>query len=284
MFMKPNSSRKQSSQTYSKDASESFDSQKLFGNDSSKGLQLIKKIPEEAEDSENCPETEKQANFRQQSTQKKTQGIRAWKKENSTILNEPLLKNTPGDNTSIECGGSQTQQKKSLFNNDPKNLKPISFAVPADNTRNGSTRNVGLENLTSVSLNGGSQNSVDKNFKINLSMNPNETRSCQSIPDIPIPDIDKTTLDEEFLVVLRSRLFILLYMILSYTIACPMFFSMNVKTFGLANFGDAAITKIGFLGCAIMFTSKLTSGYLLDKYGLIKIFKISLGLSMVAIL
>lgn len=101
---------------------------------------------------------------------------------------------------------------------------------------------------------------------------------------IDIPIVPDQNLDDEYKQVTKSKNFILLFVILSYTIAYPMFFSMNVKTFGLGYFGDATIGKISFVGSAVMFACKMTSGYFLDKYGLIKIYKISLGVSLIAVI
>jgi hypothetical protein len=62
-----------------------------------------------------------------------------------------------------------------------------------------------------------------------------------------------------------------------------MFFSMNVKTFGLVYYEDSTITNISFVGSSVMFLAKMTSGIFLDKYGLIFCFRASLSMSIVAI-
>lgn len=74
-------------------------------------------------------------------------------------------------------------------------------------------------------------------------------------------------IEEKTKSVLKSYIFYVLFILVSYILAMPAFFLINVKNFGLQNFTDSTMTKVTFYAAVVAFASRLGSGMSVDKYG-----------------
>ena len=68
--------------------------------------------------------------------------------------------------------------------------------------------------------------------------------------------------------------FILLFQMLSFSVATSLIFIINIKAFGLSNFSDAAISHLSYMSCSLSVTMRFGAGYLVDKFGIVVIYRL----------
>jgi hypothetical protein len=94
----------------------------------------------------------------------------------------------------------------------------------------------------------------------------------------------KKMLREAYSLILQGRTFYILFLILSYSLAMPAFFLINVKNFGFEYFSDSSLTNLTYFSAAVAFISRIGSGEAVDKWGTFKVYKFVLVLASFTVL
>ena len=164
-------------------------------------------------------------------------------------------------------------------------IKKVSSTSSSNTSLNTSLNTQTLETPLDNNIDSGDSVSSDTSIKelISAFMRNENTQTTKTILFLDTFSVKCIHAGLQYKQVIRSADFWILLVVMSFSIAVPSFYMINMKSFGLQHFNDDVITHTSFIATFCSFTSKILSGILIDKYGSVVTFRIATTIGMIAI-